>query len=510
VTDDPAVEQILKWRKDPALFVRDNFHVTPDEWQKDGLDAQVGPGVHRTSFKACAGPGKSCEDAWIMWWFMSCFGDPATNNWPRIACLSSTADNLRDNLWAELHKWYGLSEFLKSQFEINQARAFHKNHKADWFISARSFSQSASQEEMGEALSGLHSDYAAVFLDECGGMHPLLLNRAEQAMATVKHGLIVLTGNPTSRDGCLFAAEGDERFKHISITGDPDDPKRSPRVNIEEARENIRKYGRDNAWVRVYVLGQFPETSLNSLLGEDDVRAAMKRVLRLTEFNWAQKRIGIDVARFGDDRTVMAPRQGKQAFNFVVMRNQDGPAVGGRYIMGKEKFGSELDTIDDTGGWASSVVDFTRLAGHQIMPINMASQADEIDRFHNKRAEVYWRASLWVKAGGCLPDDPELVREASAATYFINRSGKIQIEEKDQIKKRIGKSPDKWDAFTLTFAFSERASGTTAEGLSRLPGGGNVMKTVSEVTDDSDPLGGGGVGTSVDSAPWERNNGPLG
>ena len=62
----------------------------------------------------------------------------------------------------------------------------------------------------------------------------------------------------------------------------------------------------------------------------------------------------------------------------------------------------------------------------------------------------------------------------------------------------------------MTFAFSERASGTTAEGLSRLPGGGNVMKTVSEVTNDSDPLGGGEVGTGVDSAPWERNNGPLG
>lgn len=509
--DDPAAERVARWRADPVSFVRDNFGAEPDKWQVRALSSCAGPGIHRVALKACAGPGKSAVDAWILWWFLSLHSDGV--NFPKAACLSNTRENLRDNLWAELNKWYGRSEFLKSVFDINAERAFHVKHKAEWFISARSFAQSAQPDVMGEALSGLHSDFVAIILDECGGMHPILLKRAEQAMSSVKYGLILLSGNPTSRDSCLFTAEHDERFVRISITGDPDDPERSPRVNIDEARDSIQKYGRDNAWVRVYVLGQFPESSLNTLLGEQEVRDAMKRSMREGEFSWMQKRIGVDMARFGDDRTVMAPRQGKQAFNFIVLREQDGPTVAARFLYGKNKWGSEVDMVDDTGGWASAFVDYCRLAGVTPLPVNMASKAMDSDHYANTRAELYWLAAQWVKAGGCLPDDEDLPREAAAATYTINNQGKIQIEEKEQIKKRLGRSPDKWDAFVLTFALPERAAAGQGP-----EGSGGVQQVVSDVVDDTDPLTarpagysarGRGIGFGEDVDPFQERGGTL-
>lgn len=82
----------------------------------------------------------------------------------------------------------------------------------------------------------------------------------------------------------------------VTITADPDDPMRTPRVDIEWARQQIEQYGRDNPWVMAYILGQFPPGSLNSLMSLEDVEAAMGRHLLEDAYNWSQKRLGVDGA----------------------------------------------------------------------------------------------------------------------------------------------------------------------------------------------------------------------
>ena len=257
----------------------------------------------------------------------------------------------------------------------------------------------------------------------------------------------------------------------------------------------ITKYGRHDPWVMVYILGEFPPGNFNALLNEEQVRASMGKHLSPTEYTWSERRIGIDVAREGIDRTVLFPRQGRAAFPPVAIRGkeaQTGPSVGARYAVAKERFHSECDTIDATGGWATSVLDYTRLGGHTILPINMGEVADDPDKFHNKRAECYWRAAEWVKSGGALPPENllmarglDLVKEATCAQYFINNRGKFQIEEKAQIKKRLGFSPDGWDAFCLTFATAERASRAHE---SKLLNSSSGPRMASDVVNDQDPL----------------------
>ena len=474
-------------RENPVEFVRWAFKVEPDAWQARALNSIAGPGIHRLSLKACAGPGKSALGAWVVWYFISLYAK--AGHLPKGICLSITRENLTANLWAEIHKWRGRSEWLKDQFEINTDKIFQKDHPAEWVVFARSFPKKADPTTIGESLSGMHAKFCLIVLDESGGMHPALLKTAEQAMTDVEWGLILQAGNPLTRQGALYAVENDPSWDKVRITGDPDDPERSPRVDIDQARSMIDKYGRDDAWVMAYILGMFPKSDLNSLLGEDDVRKAMGRHLVMTDYAWAQKRIGIDCARFGDDRTCMSPRQGRAAFPPVVMRGQDGPAVAGRYAQAKMKFGSECDTIDDTGGWASSVIDFSRLAQNPLLPVNSGGVPDDA-RYFNKRAEMYFRAAEWVKNGGALPPESvfqargiDPVKEATCSTYFINGKGKLQIEEKDQVKKRLGFSPDWWDSFCLTFASPDAPSSVRAQQIQ-----GSSGRMISDRVDDEHPL----------------------
>src|SRR5690606_33976175 len=131
-----------------------------------------------------------------------------------------------------------------------------------------SFAKKADVEAQGRTLSGLHAKSIFYLLDESGDMPTALLRSAEQGLSNCEWGRIAQAGNPTSHDGVLYLAVSVQShlWTVIRITGDPDDPKRSPRIDLEWAKEQIQLYGRDNPWVMAFILGQFPPGSLQSLL----------------------------------------------------------------------------------------------------------------------------------------------------------------------------------------------------------------------------------------------------
>lgn len=448
-----ALETVSRWAKSTLAFVRENFQVEPDLWQKDVLAAWDDPGVNRIAMQACAGPGKTAVEAWCAWQFLCTHG--AEGRHPNAYAISITGDNLRDNLWKELAVWRAKSPFLAHQFEQTASSVFHRAHPATWWLRARAFRQSADADAKGSALSGLHAPWIAYFLDESGDMPPQLLRTASQGLTNCEWGKIMIGGNPTSYVGALYHAVKTEsnRWKVIRITGDPDDARRSSRIDIEEARTNIAQYGRNNPWVMSFILGLFPPTAVNTLLGPDDVYAAFKNTLPDHAYANIQKRIGVDVARFGDDRTILFPRQGRRGLNPVEMRNARGPAIAARIAQAKENWGSEMEFIDDTGGYGATVIDQALLAGIPLIPLNMSGAAPD-PRYFNMRSYLDFKAAEWVKTGGWLPDVPGFVREATAPTYWLE-DGKLRTEEKKQVKSRIGVSPDLWDAFKMTFAYPD-------------------------------------------------------
>lgn len=441
---------ITRWRKNPAAFVREVFKVEPDPWQEEVLINFYKN--QRIAMKACKGPGKTCVLAWLAWNFL------ATRPSPKIAATSITGDNLADGLWAEMSKWQQKSELLMKEFEWTKTQIYKKSQPETWFMSARQWSKSASKDQQALALAGLHADYILFILDESGGMPDAVMEAAEGALSSGIECKIVQSGNPTNLEGPLYRACTKEAhlWYVVEITGDPDDPKRSPRISVKWAQEQIDRWGRDNAWVMVNVFGKFPPSSINTLLGPDEVRAAINRGLKAEQYQFSQKRLGVDVARFGDDRTVIFPRQGLNAFRPVEMRGARSDEIAARVMMAKNKWGSELELVDGTGGFGSGVIDSLIIAGHTPIEVQFAGKAND-PRYYNKRSEIWFLMAEWIRRGGSIPNIPELITELTAPTYTLNK-GKFFLEPKDQIKDRIGVSPDYADALAITFAIPDMKS----------------------------------------------------
>lgn len=440
-----AADKLKLWREKPQVMVRELFGATPDPWQDDDLAAF--PTTQRYAAKACKGPGKSTLLSWMGWNFL------LTRPFANCAATSISAANLKDGLWKELAKWYYRSPLLQEMFEVQAERIYCKAHKDTWFMSARSWPTSANKDQQADALAGFHADYLLYLIDEAGGIPDGVMAAAEAALASGIETKIAIAGNPTHLSGPLYRASTSEAhlWRVREITADPDDPMRTPRVSEQWARETIAKWGgRSNPYVMVNVLGKFPPASLNALLGPDDVSAVMGLHVPESAYAKASRVLGVDVARFGDDASVIFPRQGVAAFTPVELRNVDSLQGAGAVARKWTEWKADGCFVDDTGGYGAGWIDQLRSLGRNPVGVGFASQAND-PRFFNKRAEMIWEMAEAVKRGLALPDVPELRAELCALTYTY-RGDKIMLAPKDAVKAEIGRSPDFSDALALTFA----------------------------------------------------------
>lgn len=337
-------------------------------------------------------------------------------------------------------------------FTWQTERIFNKQAPETWFMSARTWAKSSDTTQLGNTLAGLHSDYIMFLIDESGSIPPPILLSAEAALASCKEGHIVQAGNTTSLDGALYEAcvKKKSLWEVVNITSDPDDPLRSPRVSIEWARELIATYGRSSPFVKVMVLGEWPNTSLNALLGTDEVEAAFNQKYQQDDIKNMPKILGVDVAAEGDDSSIIFPRQGLVAFPPKVMRNVNGVQGAGQVARTWADWDVDACFIDNTGGFGASWADQLQVLNRTPIRIHFNELAHD-RRYANRRSEMYFKLAEWIKAGGCLPNCPELVAELTQTTYTF-KGDALLLEPKKIIKAKIGRSPDHADALALTFA----------------------------------------------------------
>lgn len=467
MTNDVLIRTVIqRWKREPWTMVREAFRVEPDAWQDEGLHALTTS--HRLAFKACKGPGKTAILAWAILWFL------LTRDYCRIGATSITEANIDANLWPELYKWMSRSPVFMELFAWTKSAVVNKREPQNWWAQKRTWPKHGDSQQQSDALAGLHADHVMFVGDEVGGYPQSVMATAEAVLANEEaEAFLLIAGNPTHTTGPLYrACTTDRALWHVTtITGDPDSPLRSPRISMEWARQQIQQYGRENPWVMVNVLGEFPPASINALLGVEEVERAMRLKLDPSEYEWAQKRLGLDVARFGDDRTVLYPRQGRMTWQPVIMRNANTAAIAARVAHNITRWQAELTLIDDTGHWGHGVIDQLQTANFPGIIGLQYHAPSALPHYKNVRSHNWLKMADWVRAGGRLPFSPDLIRELTEITYTF-LGGQFVLEPKDLVKQRLGWSPDEADALSNTFHLPDMPGGMAAQ----LPGQRGVLR----------------------------------
>jgi hypothetical protein len=445
----------------------------PDDWQRDYLE-EVGrqvrergfDGIHAVEPIRCAtasghGIGKSALTAWLILWVMS------TRPHAKGIVTANTSSQLETKTWAELAKWLRrcvTGHWFRLSSGKMSMRVAHRDHPETWRCDAQTC-----REENSEAFAGLHAANSTPFyiFDEASAVPDKIWEVAEGGL-TDGEPMWFVFGNPTRNTGRFRECFG--RFRHRWATRQIDS--RSARMpNKQQIQQWVDDYGEDSDFVRVRVRGVFPRAGSNQLIGADVVDDAQRReaVALLTD----PLVIGVDVARFGDDQSVIYTRKGRDARTWPAQkfRGIDTMQLAARVAQHAQELRADAVFVDG-GGVGGGVVDRLRQLHVHVIEVQFGAKADgltftgEAARCANKRAEMWVLMRDWLKGGGAIAGDPELAADLTAVEYGFTVDNAIMLEKKADMKKRGLASPDVGDALALTFSYpvAPRTTGGYAGG----------------------------------------------
>lgn len=216
----------------------------------------------------------------------------------------------------------------------------------------------------------------------------------------------------------------------------------------EDEVERLRRDMSETSFAREY-LCDFSAAGDDQLISLSDVENAAQCVFKEGELNYAPKILGVDPARFGDDRSVIFPRQGMAALQPEVYRGLDNMDLASRVAAKIDSWQPDAVFIDAGGG--SGVIDRLRQLSYDVIEVHFGGKATAAG-FLNKRAEMWFAMADWLKQGASIPNMVDLKQDLAAPIFWFDAAGRRQLEPKDDIKKRGLPSPDLGDALALTFA----------------------------------------------------------
>lgn len=300
-----------------------------------------------------------------------------------------------------------------------------------------------------DALRGLRLD--GVVVDEVAQVKPEVWTDILQPALSDRLGWATFIGTPSGINlfSELFYGAQDRPDWHaarytVYDTGALD------AAEIERLRDPLVMP--ENSFAREY-LCDFAAAGDDQLLSLTQVEDAARRGYKPFEFQNLPLIVGVDPARFGDDRSVIIRRQGLQAFEPEAWRGLDNMDLAARLASRINEWKPDAVFVDAGGG--AGVIDRLRQLGHRgIIEVNFGGKAIMDHEFVNRRTEMWCDMAKWVANGGALPDSMLLRQELATPTYRFDPKGRKALESKDEIKRRLqgGASPDIADALALTFA----------------------------------------------------------
>lgn len=441
--DNPFHAFVDRYYNEPVLFVREVLGQEPDEWQIEFLIA-IASGKRKISVRSGHGVGKSTAASWAAIWYV------CTRYTCKVVITAPTSNQLYDALFAELKSQLKkLPDYLQELFDPKTDRVELKASPTEVFISART-----SRAETPEAMQGVHADHVMLIADEASGVPEAVFEAAVGSMSG-HNAVTLLLGNPTQSTGLFYDTH--HRLKDEWYTMRVNAAE-SPRVSKEFVEEVRSTYGENSNAFRVRVLGEFPLADDDTVIAISLLEAAKMREIALSHS--APMIWGLDVARFGSDRTVLTKRKGSKLYEPpIVKRNMDTMQVAGFVLNEWNETPERLRPIEiciDVIGIGSGVVDRLLELGLPVIAVNVGEAPALNDKFLNLRAEIWFRGRTWFEQrNACIECAPaKLVDELAMVRYSFTSNGKIKVESKDDLKKRTRdrSSPDLADSFLLTFA----------------------------------------------------------
>lgn len=448
----------LYW-DDPVAFGEDMLGFEADGWQRVAMmDVANYP---RTSVRSGQGVGKTGFEAVLAIWFLCCRPNP------KVVCTAPTKQQLHDVLWAEVAKWLEAS-MVKNLLKWTKTKVYMIGHEERWFATARTANKP-------ENMQGFHEDHMLFIVDEASGVADPIME-AIQGTLSGDDNKLLMCGNPTRTSGYFYDSHNRDRRLFRTHKVDSRDSKRTSKENIQML---IDKYGAESDVVRVRVYGDFPKAEADAFIALELAELAANANV---EPKGDTLHLGVDVARFGDDETTIAPRIGMKVFKLHCYNKQDTMVTAGWVIaIGREmlrlfpqlqRVSIKVDDSGVGGGVTDRLNEVIREEGlynWNVVPINNGSKAtdDEEEHYENRGTETWANVRTLLQENFSkhvqglpveveLPDDERLVTQLTQRKYRMTSKGKLALERKEDMKKRGLDSPDRADAVVLSFV-EERA-----------------------------------------------------
>ena len=453
------LELCAAWKTNPILYAKQRFGLILTPQQERIVRALVPEGA-KVTVRSGHGIGKSSSAAVSIFWFME------TRPYAKVPCTAPTAHQLRDILWAELFRWQRAADeqslsrgdperlWLSSLFHLTQDRLYDLS-APEWAAVARTASK-----ENPESLQGFHGDNLLFVIDEAAGIPEPIFETAHGAL-TNDSARVLMLGNPTRLIGTFAASHRSHRAEYTALHFRSQD---SPLVGADYRPSLVRKWGEDSNMVRVRADGEFPT-------GEDDVLIPLTlteaALARNMEPDDAPKMLGVDVARYGNNRTVLLFRQGSAVLRIKVFRKMGTMSIVGEVLAVVDIWNIDAICVDVIGVGAGVFDRLREIKGEQqvhwdVYAVNVAERAlpeATVDGVKPRRmGDALWLAmKQWLTENECSFLEPDrmlcedLAGEISTRRYSFNSEGLLMMEEKDIMSRRLGHSPDLADALADTF-----------------------------------------------------------
>jgi hypothetical protein len=406
------------------------------------------PEVFRKATSSGRGPGKSALCAWLIHWMQTCHIGST------VIVTANTEAQLKSRTWAELGKWITLGInahwFDRGALSMKPAPWFEELLKKQLKLDTGYYYAAAQlwSEENPDAFAGVHNPHGVmVIFDEASGIPAPIWTVTEGFFTDPDlHRYWLAFSNPRRNTGAFFECfhKNRELWRTQSLNS----------LDVEGADVNhlnsiIRQYGVDSDAARIEVYGQFPHQGDRQFISRSIISAAAAR--ELVDDQWAPLVIGVDVARFGDDASVIYFRRGRDARSIPPLRFKglDNMALANEVAAQIDKHHPDAVCVDAGNG--TGVIDRLREMKYKVHEVWFGAKAKD-PQWGNLRTEMYATARDWL-AGGCIPAHQGLMDDLAGPEYDFRGSSDVQIlEPKERMKDRGLASPDYGDAFVCTFA----------------------------------------------------------